>query len=106
MKISEAIKIGMQGRHQRRGLYFDLYTEDVSEIKECCALGAAYLGWFQATKTPLKAPFQLPFEAGHIISKFECIQDQSGIVRDIIQWNDFYKLSFDEIIAKLEERGM
>ena len=102
MKISEAIKIGREGRTQCQGSYFDFYTEDISQILECCALGAACIGWSHLTGKP----FQLPFEAGHIISKFECIQDQSGIVRDIIQWNDFYKLSFDEIIAKLEERGM
>ena len=102
MKISEAIKIGMQGRHQRRGLYFDLYTEDVSEIKECCALGAAYLGWCQATKTPLKAPFQIV----RIVNKFENIQDPELVGYLIMEWNDIDKLSFDEIIAKLEERGL
>ena len=102
MKISEAIKIGMQGRHQRRGLYFDLYTEDVSEIKECCALGAAYLGWCQATKTPLKAPFQIV----RIVNKFENIQDPESVGYLIMEWNDIDKLSFDEIIVKLEEMGL
>jgi hypothetical protein len=33
MKISEAIKIGMQGRTQCVGRYWDIYTEDITEIK-------------------------------------------------------------------------
>ena len=105
MKISEAIKIGMQGRTQCRGRYFDLYVKDVTEVKECCALGAAYIGWCVATRNPFR-----PFAMGSVFYKFDNLEDPDSVrelVKEIvIHWNDKDKLSFDEIIAKLEERGM
>ena len=50
----------------------------------------------------MKAPFQIV----RIVNKFENIQDPELVGYLIMEWNDIDKLSFDEIIAKLEERGM
>ena len=101
MKISEAIKIGMQGRTQCIGRYWDYYTEDITEIRECCALGAAYIGWSQFTGKPFQ-----PFAMGPISLRFENLQGHNSIGGMIMEWNDQERLSFEEIIAKLEERGL
>ena len=100
MKISEAIKIGMQGRTQCRGRYFDPSSEDVTEIEECCALGAAYIGWSQFTGNPF-----FPFTMGPLSHRFD-LQGHNSVGGMIMEWNDIDKLSFDEIISKLEERGL
>ena len=101
MKLSEAIKIGMQGKKQCRGRYFDSYLSDVTEVKECCALGAAYIGWCKETGKPF-----YPFAIGPMAFRFENIDPFNVIEGMIMEWNDIDKLSFDEIISKLEERGL
>ena len=100
MKISEAIKIGMQGRTQCVGRYWDIYTEDITEIRECCALGAAYIGWSQFTGNPF-----FPFTMGPLSHRFD-LQGHNSVGGMIMEWNDNDKLSFEEIIARLEERGL
>ena len=92
MKISEAIKIGMQGKEQCRNILWD----SPFEPKKCCALGAAYIGWCNANGKKINPRIT---EKG-IAKKFNIQQDE------IEKWNDLDKLSFDEIIAKLEERGL
>ena len=82
MKLSEAIKIGMQGKKQCRGRYFDSYLSDVTKIKECCALGAAYIGWSQFTGNPF-----FPFAMRPLSHCFD-LQGHNSVGGMIMEWND------------------
>lgn len=95
MKASELLR--QNSVVQNRGSYYS------TRRKAYCALGkiAMKRGWKPEWYYPLCASlnWQSPSIKGFLSDLPEKVRD------DVVEWNDTYKLSFEEIASRLEELG-
>ena len=95
---SEAIKIGKEGMEQ----WWEDFFDNPHDIHACSALGAAYLGWCKVTGEVIN-PY-ITYEA--LIEKLDFGNWPYEKVTTLIRWNKEEKLTFDQIIDKLDKWGI